>query len=179
MVNILQIKIVLKGSKPPIWREIEVKSDITLGQLHSTILRVMGWHGGHLAQFMNGREDLFIDDMMAEMEGVRSVSRKKISQWLSEPKDKLLHLYDFGDDWNHTIVVKKVLPIQPGISYPRCIDGARACPPEDCGGIWRYMDILEILKDKKHPEYEEVEEWMGKKYDPEKFDIAKVNKVMK
>jgi hypothetical protein len=85
------------------------------------------------------------------------------------------YTYDFGDNWEHTIQIEKVVDAEPGIRYPRCIDGKRACPPEDCGGAWGYGDFLKAIQDPKHSEHEEMTEWIGGEFDPEEFDLAAVN----
>jgi hypothetical protein len=80
------------------------------------------------------------------------------------------YVYDFGDDWVHKVVVEKVLPADPRISYPVCVAGKRACPPEDCGGVWGYREFLAAISDPDHPEHEEMLEWVGGAFDPEEFD---------
>jgi hypothetical protein len=86
------------------------------------------------------------------------------------------YLYDFGDSWEHVIEVEKLLPREAGVKYPICTDGARGCPPEDSGGIWGYEEMLHTLRDPKHPEHDDVCEWFGDDFDPQAFDLAKVNK---
>ena len=91
------------------------------------------------------------------------------------PGDRLVYEYDFGDGWEHDLLVEKVLELEPGATYPVCIKRRRACPPEDVGGIWGYAEFLEILSDPDHPEYEERLEWVGGEFDPEEFDVEDVN----
>ena len=97
-----------------------------------------------------------------------------VEQYFSLENKKAIYEYDFGDDWIHDILLEKILPAEIGIKYPLCIAGERACPPEGCGGIWSYQSLLEILKDKQLPEYDEVLEWIGNDYNPEEFDSAAV-----
>jgi hypothetical protein len=105
-----------------------------------------------------------------------SNSRKvKLSQLVAQGIKKFLYVYDMGDSWEHIIQIEKTLPAEIGVKYPRCIDGKRACPPEDCGGPWGYCDLLEIIQDPNHPEYEERIEWIGGEADPEAFDLDEVN----
>ena len=98
----------------------------------------------------------------------------KINQYFSLQNKKAVYEYDFGDDWVHDILLEKILPAENNIKYPLCIAGTRACPPEYCGGVWGYQSLLEILKDKEAPEYEEILEWVGNDYDPEVFDSTAI-----
>src|SRR5262249_38134478 len=87
--------------------------------------------------------------------------------------------YDFGDGWRHEVRLEKALEPEPKVKYPRCIDGARACPPEDCVGPWGYADLLEALADPRHPEHRDMREWVGGRFDPEKFSADKVNRELR
>jgi hypothetical protein len=87
--------------------------------------------------------------------------------------------YDFGDGWEHGIQLEKIVGPEPGVHYPRCLAGRRACPPEDCGGVWGYAELLEILADPRHPEHAERLEWLGGPIDPEAFDPDEVNNLLK
>jgi Plasmid pRiA4b ORF-3-like protein len=171
--NVYQLKVTLRGSKPPIWRRLQVLSTTTLGQLHVYLQEVMGWYNCHLHSFsINGIEygqtgpDYGLD--------LKSEKNVKLSQVVSGEKFKFSYTYDFGDDWEHQILVEKILPSQPETQYPVCLKGKRACPPEDCGGIWGYGELLEVLGNPDHPEYEERLEWVGS-IDPEEFDLDDVN----
>ncbi len=162
---IYQIKITLKDVKPPIWRRIQVKSDITLHSLHRTIQTVMGWEDGHLHKF--------------DIRAPSSEPKVRLNQLNLVEKQKFLYVYDFGDNWEHTILLEKILPIDEKTQYPICLAGERSGPPEDCGGPWGYMDLLDVLDDPNDPEYEERVEWIGEDFDPELFDIEKINKRLK
>ena len=85
------------------------------------------------------------------------------------------YIYDFGDNWEHKVVLEKILPREKNVNYPRCIGGKRACPPEDCGGVWGYKNLLEALEDPKHPQYEELLDWFGEDFDLEHFDCSEVH----
>jgi len=175
MSKIYQLKITLKRISPAIWRRIEVSSDIKLDQLAQTILRVMGWHGGHLMSFEIGREEYQLDqESVRELGGVL-MSKARLDKCLRIPKQKGLFTYDFGDDWEHDVLLEKILEAEEGIKYPRCTAGKRNCPPEDCGGHWGYADILKALKDPDNPENEELLDWVGEDFDPEEFDLERVN----
>jgi hypothetical protein len=93
-------------------------------------------------------------------------------------KDKCLYEYDFGDSWEHEVLVEKILPREQGKRYPVCLTGKRACPPEDCGGIWGYAEFLEAINDPQHPEHEEMREWVGGEFDAEAFDPDEVNREL-
>jgi hypothetical protein len=91
-------------------------------------------------------------------------------------KDKLIYEYDFGDKWRHTIAVQKIVDREPGKTYPRCLGGKMACPPEDCGGIWGYYGMLDALDDPTNERREEILDWLGDDFDPEAFDPDEVNR---
>jgi len=170
-VSIYQLKVTLKGSKPPIWRRIQVKSNIRLSDLHDVIQCIMGWDGGHLHQFIHKGEyfgEPSDDDDWGE---VADEDKVRLSDLDLQTKSKFVYEYDFGDGWMHEIVVEKTLPVEKGVSYPQCIDGKLACPPDDCGGIWGYYEMLQAVSDPKHPEHEHIKEWLGGEFDPEAFDL--------
>jgi hypothetical protein len=172
--KVYQIKVTLRDIRPPIWRRIQVSSDTNLQRLHRILQTVMGWHGGHLHEF-----DVFGDPYgdPEVMEGEALDERKvTLGKLISGEKEKFHYLYDFGDSWEHEILVEKILPIEKGIHYPVCLTGKRACPPEDCGGPPGYENLLEILKDPSHPEHEDMFDWLPGDFDSEKFDIESVNR---
>jgi hypothetical protein len=102
--------------------------------------------------------------------------QRRLQQVVSRVKDKLIYEYDFGDSWEHELLIEKILPPEAGKRYPVCLTGKRACPPEDCGGIWGYASFLEAIQDPQHPEHEEMVEWVGGKFNPEAFDLDEVNR---
>jgi hypothetical protein len=166
---IYQLKITLRDTKPPVWRRVQVQ-DCTLGRLHDVIQTCMGWTNSHLHAFEVGGEQYSEPDPdgMMETEDERKV---KLSQVVARGFKKFAYTYDFGDNWDHTVEVEKTLEAEPGVRYPRCVDGKRACPPEDCGGPWGYADFLKAIRDPKHPEHEDMLEWAGDGFDPEEFDV--------
>jgi hypothetical protein len=176
--RVYQLKITLKDCKPPIWRRVEVADNITLAQLHAIIQVAMGWTDSHLHMFSLGRTSYGVPDPNYD-EDVLDEQRYKLKQLLSEPKQKLSYEYDFGDSWTHEVLLEQVLPPEPGATYPRCTAGKRACPPEDCGGAWRYADFVQIIADPEHPEHEELLEWVGGEFDPEQFDLAEANAALR
>lgn len=179
--SIYQLKITLKDIRPPIWRRVQVPSDITLGQLHWVVQLSMGWTNSHLHSFhVQGVEygvpmpDLGFDEM-----DLRDEQSIKLSRLVPGEKFKFSYLYDFGDSWEHDVLVEKVLPAEPDVSYPVCIKAKRACPPEDCGGVWGYQEFLETIQDVEHPEHEEMLEWVGGFFDPEEAELGEINAQLK
>ena len=175
--QVYQIKITLRGSKPPVWRRVLVPADMTLARLHHVIQAAMGWGDYHLHEFQFGETHYGVPDPDDSYE-VKSERRVKLNQVAPEPKAKLLYTYDFGDDWEHEVLVEKVLPREPGVWYPVCTAGRRACPPEDCGGVWGYARFLEAIRDPDHPQHGELTEWIGGSFEPEAFDLAEVNHAL-
>ena len=188
--QIYQIKITLQDIKPPIWRRIQVPSTSTFWDLHVAIQDAMGWQDYHLHEFqikdLSGKklfvgipseEDDFLDDFM-EPRKVLPGWKHKISKFISIAQPTFLYVYDFGDDWHHTIKLEKVLPVEEGVSYPRCIGGKRNSPPEDCGGTPGYENMLEVLANPEDSEYESTREWVDSmkdgSFDPEQFKPSEV-----
>jgi hypothetical protein len=174
---VYQFKVTLKGSKPPIWRRFQVASDTNLYRLHLVLQAVMGWDNSHLYQFsING---IYFGEPEPEYGAeVFSAKRKKIGEVVFQPKSKLVYEYDFGDDWRHELVLEEILPPEAGVKYPICLAGRRACPPEDCGGIWGYDELLGIIKNPRHENYREMMDWLGGEFDPEVFDLEEVDRKL-
>ena len=175
--TILQVKINLSGSKPPIWRTVLCKSDTTLETFHRVIRDAMGWDNSHLHMFkVQGQSvgPLALD--YSDMEDERETTLEDVA-----PKKRFEYEYDFGDNWYHDIRIVKEVPYDPNVSYPCCIKGKRACPLEDCGGIWGYQDIVDGYADGTiSPSLKEwVEEDGAGPYDAERFDLAEVNKALR
>ena len=179
-VTLYQLKITLKRSDPPIWRRIVVRSDIPLNRLHGVIQRVMGWTDSHLHHFFVGRTFYGTPDPDMMDFGPRTLNEKRytVAHLAPVAKKKFVYEYDFGDSWEHEIVVEKVLPPDPAFRHPVCLAGANACPPEDCGGLGSYYDLLEVLSDPKHPEHTDIKEWLGYDLDPARFDLESVNAML-
>lgn len=175
--QIYQLKITLVGSKPPIWRRVEVSANATLSSLHRIIQVAMGWYDYHLHQFTIDGVIYGIPHPEDFLE-VHDERLVLLYQVITGPKMKFRYEYDFGDNWEHTILVEKVLPPAEGVIYPRCVTGKRACPPEDCGGIYGYTDFLEAINTPDHPAHAEMLEWSGGSFDPEAFDCTHVNDVL-
>ncbi|WNZ44054.1 plasmid pRiA4b ORF-3 family protein [Leptolyngbya boryana CZ1] len=175
--TVYQFKVTLRDIKPPIWRRIQVRSETTLGKLHDILQVAMGWFDGHLHVFeiqerRYGRPDPKFDW------DVEDASKVKLSQIVTGEKFKFHYIYDMGDGWEHEIVLEKLLPADPETHYPTCIKGKRACPPEDCGGAWGYAEFLAAIQTPTHPEHESMLEWVGGEFDPEEFDIYRINEEL-
>jgi hypothetical protein len=179
--DIYQIKVTLRDSKPPIWRRIQVPSDINLGKLHRILQVVMGWTDSHLHQFIVGETYYGEPDPDYRAMGMemRDEKRVKLNQLVRGEKSRLRYEYDFGDSWEHELLVEKILPPEPGVRYPLCLKGKGACPPEDVGGVWGYDSFLEAIADPKHPEHDDMLEWVGGEFDPEAFDLDEVNEALR
>jgi hypothetical protein len=175
--SIHQVTVTLLGIKPPIWRRLEVASSINLRRLHDVIQEAMGWTQSHLYRFEVGDVEFGEPDPEFGLP-VRSAKATPLRKIAPQPGAAFLYEYDFGDSWEHRIDVEKVLPPERGVTYPRCIAGKRACPPEDCGGVWGYEHLLEVIRDPAHPEHEEMLEWVGGAFDPEAFDLRAVNETL-
>ena len=167
MSKALQIKVTLSDINPPIWRRILVKDDITLFLLSHIIQSCLDWDNSHMHEFT-------VNGMSIESGAERNI---KISDLKLKTKSKIEYLYDFGDNWYHIIEIEKRSPIDTKQLYPFCIKAARACPPEDCGGSYGYVHLLDILEygDKNSIEYEEQMEWIGEDFDPERANLKEIN----
>ena len=172
--TIYQIKISLIGAKPPIWRTVLVPGDIGLADFHEVIQATMGWTNSHLHQLIANQVFYGIPDDDFELE-MEDENQYKLSQLLTKEKESLVYEYDFGDSWEHKISLEKILPSDPKIALPVCLKGKRACPPEDCGGIWGYEELLQTISNPKHPDHKEMLEWLGGEFDPEEFDLEEIN----
>lgn len=177
---IYQFKISLKRSKPPIWRRIQVPSTYSFFDMHAVIQNAMGWLGGHLHEFnmkhpVTGQKIHIGEPRAGFGPEVFSEDHAQIGQYFIAEKQKAIYLYDFGDGWYHDIVLEKILTSEVNVHYPRCIAGKRACPPEDCGGVDGYAELLYILANPEHQQYQDKKEWMEEMgledFDPEKFDV--------
>lgn len=179
---VYQLKIKLLGFKPLIWRRIQVE-DCTLDKLHEHVQTAMGWTNSHLHHFRVGEQLYGSRELMQDtfdMMEYQDSTATRLSEVL--PKDgkrfSFIYEYDFGDSWEHEIRFEKTSNPEPGTRYPCCVEGERACPPEDCGGVWGYAGLLEKITDKDHEEHEEMLEWLGESFDPEAFDPSEATKAM-
>jgi hypothetical protein len=181
--HLLQFKITLVGVKPPIWRRIQVK-DCTLDKLHEHIQTAMGWTNSHLHHFRVGKQFYGDRELMEENfeeMGYENSTRTLVSDIL--PKNakrfRFEYEYDFGDSWHHEVLFEGQLKPEAGKKYPLCLEGERACPPEDVGGIGGFEEFVQALADPEHERHEELLEWIGKKFDTEAFDPKKATARMR
>jgi hypothetical protein len=173
---VFQLKVTLRGSRPPIWRRVLVRSDISLLKLHGVLQVLMGWTDSHLHQFEAG--GVFYGTPDPEFGAERKNERKvRLNEVLRHPKNRMVYEYDFGDSWEHDVVLEKVVPREPKVRYPVVTGGKRACPPEDVGGVWGYAAFLEAVRDPQHPDHEEMLEWCGDEFDAERFDVGAANRA--
>jgi hypothetical protein len=177
--TVYQLKVTLADVRPPVWRRIQVPADVTLGKLHRILQTAMGWTDSHLHRFEAGGVSYGVPDLELDFRSERSAKLRDVAPG---EKAKFRYEYDFGDGWMHQLVVEKVLPAEPGRKYPACLQGKRACPPEDCGGPWGYEELLDTLKNPEHPDHEEMKDWVEDmvegEFDPESFDQEEVNRCL-
>lgn len=174
---IYQLKVTLIDSKPAIWRRFQVKKETTLLNLHDILQIVMGWDGGHLHEFRIG-ELRFGEPVPEEGYDVVDERRVKLSQVAPSDPITFEYLYDFGDGWEHEVSIESGVDKKTGVRYPICIEGARACPPEDVGAMPGYEAFLKAIRNKRHPEHKEMLSWIGGHFDPEAFDLDAVNREL-
>jgi hypothetical protein len=176
-----QLKITLKWSRPAIWRRVIVPADLRLDRLHWVIQIAMGWTNSHLHQFVLGRDFYGEPDPGGDGFETETLNEKRYSVADLAPaaKQKFIYEYDFGDGWEHEVNVDKILPSDPGFKHPVCLAGENACPPEDCGGVGGYDNLLAALGDSTHPEHENLKDWIGGGWDAARFDLDEVNAALK
>jgi hypothetical protein len=176
--------VVLLGTDPLVWRRIEVPETSSFWDLHVAIQDAMGWQDYHLHQFRVVRPDArgveiigIPDPDFPESAITLAGWEVPISSWFDPNRGPVLparYTYDFGDDWDHVVVHEELEDAEPTTTYPRCIGGARRCPPEDVGGPYRFAEFLKIVANRRHPEHKEMIEWVGGAFDPDDFDPRKV-----
>jgi hypothetical protein len=177
--TLFQLKITLKYSRPPIWRRVVVRSDMRLDRLHTVIQLVMGWTDSHLHQFTVGQTRYGVPDPdLAFDDSVLNEKQYTLRDLASAAKKKFIYEYDFGDSWYHEVKVERALPADPDFKHPVCQAGENACPPEDCGGIPGYYQLLKVLADPKDPEYQDMKEWVGDDLDPTLFNREEANALL-
>lgn len=165
--EIYQLRITLADTSPSVWRRVLVPGGYTLDRLHRLIQYAMGWQDCHLHSFdIDGKqygqpdpegELMLVDELDARLDAVAGKG------------SRFVYTYDFGDWWEHEVLVEDVSPAEPDERYPLCVEGERACPPEDVGGPPGFADLLAALADPWHPEHEEMRAWLGRAYDPAEF----------
>jgi len=174
--NVLQLKILLVESKPPIWRRVLVPELLTLANLHVVIQIVMGWTNSHLHDFEVGGERFaeFEEDIRDGARDSTTVTLRDLG--LNREGQTFTYNYDFGDDWLHQVTVESSHPAEDSAILPACVTGRRACPPEDSGGVHGYKHLLEAVEDPTHPNHKELSEWLDPDFNPEAFEADRVNR---
>jgi hypothetical protein len=178
-----QFKITLMETRPAIWRRIQV-GDCTLDKLHEHIQTAMGWTNSHLYHFrIDGTlygDPMLMQETFEELQ-YKDSTRTRLGDVLPPGGERFRfeYEYDFGDGWMHEVLFEGRVPTEPGARYPRCVEGARACPPEDVGGVWGYVDFVAAITDPENEQHEEMREWIGRKFDPEAFNPTVATRRMK
>ncbi len=181
--EVYQFKITLMDTQPPVWRRIQVE-DCTLDKLHEHIQTAMGWTNSHMHHFrINDRlfgDPMLMSENFEELKYADSTTTK-LSDILPRSGERFQfeYEYDFGDSWQHEILFEGRLQAEPKQKYPLCLEGQRACPPEDVGGVWGYADFLEAITDPENEQHDELLEWVGGKFDPEAFKTVDATRRMK
>jgi hypothetical protein len=174
--EIATLRIELRHTDPLIWRQIEAPTSITLKVLHDIIQAVMGWCDCHLWEFTIGKQryvpPMLMDDTWGTVPLI-AAEKVRLRDVLKPRKTVIDYLYDMGDSWEHRLTVTGVRAGEPGVSYPRYIGGERNGPPEDCGGIPGFYQLLEALADPAHPDHAFLKQWAGD-YDPDTFDALPI-----
>ena len=173
--GVTSLKVTLRYTQPPVWRRVLMPGTMTLKDLHHSIQAVMGWDDSHLHVFEVDGQRYGPCDIVDDVNDETGLT---LNDLVKSGADRFSYTYDFGDDWEHLIVVEKSKLHTDGKPYPVCVAGKRNCPPDDCGGTPGYECLLEILADSAHPEHAESVEWLGEAFDPEEFDIGNANAVL-
>lgn len=172
-----QLKVVLRGAEPPIWRRLQVPASMTLAELHRVLQVAMGWSDYHLHEFKIAGVRYGTDDGEGWGPAPKDERRTRLDR-VARKGTRFTYEYDFGDGWEHDVEVEDVHDAEAGEAYPACTAGGRACPPEDCGGVWGYGELLAAIADPDHDEHDALMEWVGGAFDPEHLDLAGVNRVL-
>ena len=173
--SVYRLKITLIGIEPPIWRAIQVPGSIKLCCLHSAFQVVMGWKDSHLHQFeKDGKNWGIVQLHQDEEDDVADDGDVTLAEVLKSEGDSMIYQYDFGDNWQHEVVLEKIDPAETALTHPICLGGERRCPPEDVGGVSGYEEFLEVIVDPHHEEYEHYVGWAGGHF-LDQFDPKAVN----
>ena len=178
--QIARLAITLDDVKPPVRRRIEVPLSIRLDRLHRVVQIAIGWEDYHLYEFRIGRDIAYgVPDPHWDFPGssTRSAKQTTLASLLAQTRHKRFkYVYDFGDDWRHTVKLEALSAPEPRTSYPRLLAAKGRCPPEDVGGPWGYAEYLEAMADPRHERHAEMVEWRGPDFDPDVVDEAAIQK---
>jgi hypothetical protein len=178
---VLRFTVTIEGIEPPIWRRIEIPATYDFWGLHVAIQDAMGWLDYHLHEFTvpdpSTGELVRVGIPADDFPDARPTApgwALSVAPYFHEPGVSVRYVYDFGDDWVHRLTYEGLSPRAPGTKYPRCVGGARRCPPEDCGGIGGFGEFLAVIADPEHEGHDAMLTWAGGAYDPDEFDPAQV-----
>jgi hypothetical protein len=182
----VQLEIMLRHLQPRIWRSFYVPGDIRLDRLHAVIQVVMGWTDSHLHSFRVGNHEYLQPDpdnpgwqeTMSDMI-IHDEARHILADLITADGDSFEYTYDFGDNWEHDVLVVKIDSALERLPRARCFHGERACPPEDCGSVPGYEEILEVLANPKHPQHAQWDDWLPPEFDPARFDVDATNRLLR
>ena len=178
----MQFRVELLDTTPLVWRRILVPNNYSFWDLHCAITDVMPWKDYHLHMFTvrkpGKRKDEQIgipdEDACVGDPPIHPGWRRLIKDYFIKDGQRAAYAYDFGDDWIHGVLFEGLVVVEPGVSYPVCLDGKMAGPPEDCGGLDGFVNFKKAMQDPRHPEHEELKTWFGRPFDPNKFDAKAV-----
>lgn len=179
MSDVVRLKIALVDTEPSIWRQVDVPASASLKDMHSIIQAAMGWQNCHLHQFHVGKQTINgpgFDDPGFSGERSISAARVQLGELIARKVKRFAYVYDMGDSWEHELRIEKVLPAEPQTTYPRFVDGAGRCPPEDIRGLPGFYNFLEALEDPAHPDHEDLVDWYGGSFDPSDLDEPAIKK---
>jgi len=175
--QVYELKVSLRGSRPLIWRRFQALNDITLFRLHNILQIVMGWTDSHLHQFLAGQ--IYYGKPNPEYGADHEDDKRtRLSHVLRKPLDAMVYKYDFGDGWEHIVVLVCIFEPVAGAQYPVILAAEGACPPEDVGGIGGYYQFLHTMANPRHPEHREMMAWWGGPFDPKLYDIRARNEAL-
>ncbi|PWD97548.1 plasmid pRiA4b ORF-3 family protein [Marinilabilia rubra] len=177
--QIYQVKVTLQGIEPAIWRRLLIPADLFLHDFHKVLQTAMGWENQHLHIFMRGNR-LFgpSDDEWKQNGRFQDYTIVRVNDLLRNPGDEIVYQYDLGDNWRHLITLEKQTEPEPLEYYPLCVDGARECPPEDCGGPYGYQEMIAAVKDPSNPQHKFFSALFPDGLDPEYFDLEEINEIL-
>jgi len=175
---IYRLRITLADVEPQVWRCIQVRGDLSLERLHPLVQKAMGWQDTHLHEWTVGSRRYGRPEPDEPEYDVEPESLLTLREAAPIEGRRFEYRYDLGDGWTHEVAVEKIAPPDASLRSPKCLDGGRACPPEDCGGPAGYKRFVEAIRNPRHPEHEELLAWAGGRFDPEAFDLSAVNRKL-
>lgn len=176
--KVLTLRVTLNDVAPPIWRSFKVPDSLTLHQLHQVLQTVMGWSDIHLYSFQIKDHEYALPNEESPEEPIKPVSTP-LAHFHFAPGELFEYMYDFGDWWQHQVLVEATEPAEVDLDIPRCLGGARNCPPENCGGFPGYEQLIEVLLKREGQEYQDLLDWLEEPYDPEFFSVEETNLKLK